>query len=96
MSVKAVHLTKDEFRATKQPGSFFVTEPGSDREQFFWYRCPCGCGRQGALSVGNGFKPADPPSWLWDGSLEAPTLTPSIDHRGHWHGWLISGEWKVC
>ena len=32
--------------------------------------------------------------WEWDGSMEAPTLHPSIDDRseGGWHGWLKGGR----
>jgi len=32
-----------------------------------------------------------PPVWQWDGNKEAPTLTPSIDVHGIWHGWLRGG-----
>jgi hypothetical protein len=37
--------------------------------------------------------------WSWDGNREAPTLSPSILHRGNgrqqpatWHGYLRAGE----
>lgn len=29
--------------------------------------------------------------WGWDGNIEAPTLTPSINCIGHWHGWVRNG-----
>ena len=35
------------------------------------------------------------PAWVWNGSLYAPTLVPSIDSeggRGKWHGYLRDGE----
>lgn len=32
------------------------------------------------------------PVWQWDGNREAPTLTPSINVVGRWHGWLRNGE----
>lgn len=35
---------------------------------------------------------AVPPVWTWDGNKEAPTLTPSIDVIGVWHGWLRAGK----
>lgn len=54
--------------------------------------CPCRCGSTGALS----FKPANSPSWLWDGKRDAPTLTPSVWDKGHWHGWLKAGVWESC
>lgn len=30
--------------------------------------------------------------WGWDGNEEQPTLDPSIDYPGHWHGFLRSGR----
>lgn len=53
------------------------------------YVCPCGCGETGALA----FRPAPSPSWEWDGNREAPTLSPSVHHVGHWHGYLRGGFW---
>jgi hypothetical protein len=32
------------------------------------------------------------PVWKWDGNKEAPTLTPSIDVHGVWHGFLTNGK----
>ncbi len=94
MTVRAVNLTKEQFRAENKPGSFFVTLPDANSERGFWYRCPCGCGRQGRLAVGENFKPSDGPSWNWNGSTERPTLRPSMNHVDHWHGFLTDGEWR--
>lgn len=92
--VPAQHIADlGALRARKVAGSFHLEPPDEDQEQWFWYVCPCGCGQIGPINVGNGFKPENRPSWTWDGSLEAPTLTPSIHHRGHWHGWLRAGVW---
>jgi hypothetical protein len=96
MTVASHIADRDEFCRRLEPGSFWVGEPDSDGERSFWYVCPCGCGRRAPLTVGENFKPADRPSWNWNGSLEAPTLTPSVHHVGHWHGWLTDGIWKVC
>jgi len=95
--VKATHIAdRDEFTRAQIPGSFWVSEADSDRERFFWYFCPCGCGRRAPLIVGLGFKPPDGPSWEWNGSTEAPELTPSVNHVGHWRGWLRGGVWRPC
>jgi hypothetical protein len=99
--VAARHIPeKSEFQADcgmgRIPGSFRVGEPDSDREQTFWYVCPCGCGNVGPLTVGNGFKPDGSPTWRWNGSLDNPTLQPSVWWKGHWHGWLTDGVWKSC
>lgn len=34
----------------------------------------------------------DPNRWLWDGNKEAPTLSPSINVIGRWHGFLRAGK----
>jgi len=94
---KAAHIADwDQWDETGEAGSFSLGDPDGKGERDLWYRCPCGCGTQSVLRVGTGFKPDASPSWRWNGSLESPTLTPSVHHVGHWHGWLTDGEWKVC
>lgn len=34
----------------------------------------------------------DTTCWQWDGNREAPTLTPSVNVIGHWHGYLRVGK----
>ncbi|MCV0384907.1 MAG: hypothetical protein K5821_00515 [Nitrobacter sp.] len=89
---------QDDFGIGRVPGSFRVNDPDSDGEQTFWYVCPCGCGSLAPLTVGNGFKPTNAgyATWQWDGSLDRPTLHPSVHHVGHWHGWLRNGVWESC
>jgi hypothetical protein len=94
--VEAKHFADwDAFDAAGVPGSFSVCEPDAGGVRDFWYRCPCGCSAQGVLRVGQGFKPAEGPSWNWNGSTAAPTLNPSVNHVGHWHGWLRDGRWEL-
>ncbi|OJU12767.1 MAG: hypothetical protein BGN85_08890 [Alphaproteobacteria bacterium 64-11] len=78
----------------KQSGAFKYFKAGDRYPAGMIYSCPCGCGARGALR----FRPAEPahPSWEWDGNMEAPTLSPSVHHVGHWHGWLQGGVWKSC
>ena len=94
--VTAKLFDKDEFHARRQAGSFYLGDQDTDGEISFWYCCPCGCERVGLLTVGNGFKPEDGPSWSWNGSDEKATLLPSVHHVGHWHGWLTDGIWISC
>lgn len=76
----------------ERPGAFdFYTAEGRERAGMI-YICPCGCGATGALA----FRPARSPSWEWDGNEEAPTLSPSVHHVGHWHGYLRAGIWESC
>jgi hypothetical protein len=35
--------------------------------------------------------PDAPHVWGWNGHLERPTLTPSIDCKGCWHGFITDG-----
>lgn len=103
--VKATHFAdKTAFHDQRVAGSFRVSQPQKphpwsdpeDADQQFWFFCPCGCGHLTWLDVGNGFKPANGPSWEWNGSIDSPTLTPSVHRVGHWHGWLRGGVWVSC
>ena len=31
-------------------------------------------------------------SWDWDGNRERPTITPSVNCKDCWHGWIRNGE----
>tara|TARA_R110000744_G_scaffold78295_16_gene154378 strand:+ start:1186 stop:1479 length:294 start_codon:yes stop_codon:yes gene_type:complete len=80
-----------------EPGSFCLEPRQMSGLYEFRYICPCGCGVVGRLLVGEGFKPGgDRPSWIWNGSKSAPTLNPSVNHEGHWHGWLRDGHWVLA
>lgn len=35
-------------------------------------------------------------SWQWDGNEDEPTLTPSINCVGVWHGWVTKGKLVSC
>jgi hypothetical protein len=78
------------------PGAFSYWTDSSGTIRGMMYRCPCGCTRLGGLAF-------NPPTeddlkysratWNWNQNKEAPTLTPSIHHVGHWHGFLTNGIW---
>ncbi len=66
------------------------------------YGCPRGKGHCGAVVICNGPKPPSFKVWGWDGNIEKPTLTPSINCLAHgpdgekyagcgWHGFVRSG-----
>ncbi len=82
----------EEVKAAPGAFEFFVSRESNGAPAGMLYCCPCGCGRVGALA----FKPAPSPSWHWDGNREKPTLSPSVHHVGHWHGWLRDGVWVSC
>lgn len=95
MTLRAIHFPEfEEFRDKAMPGSFHVEYRKA--ATYFWYCCPCGCGSIARLTVGLRHKPEANPSWRWNGSLSEPTLTPSVHHIGHWHGWLRDGYWSAA
>lgn len=79
------------------PGAFgYYVHGGSEDYRGMIYRCPCGCGRLGALPfhpLGGDDKKHYRDGWHWDGNRDKPTLTPSVHHVGHWHGYLRDGFW---
>lgn len=95
------HMAEEPHR----PGGFSVQpKPEGDGRAFWgWIRfwCPCGCGSFSRLPIGRGVKPARgvdaggiAATWEWDGDRERPSLSPSINHIGHWHGYLTRGWFR--
>lgn len=109
--IKGTFLPPEEFwddgMRCRVPGSILrnsLTDPDDNPPEgveHWYYACPCGCGAAGGLYVAVGIKPPSP-SWLWNGSTDAPVLSPSVHHIGHWHGWLGGsggeqpGKWISC
>lgn len=74
---------------------FQVEETSQGTEERFYFRHPHGNapysrGEAMHLPICTGTKV--PSRWLWDGNRESPTITPSIDIKGIWHGWLTAGK----
>jgi hypothetical protein len=78
--------------------------PGPGQVGRLSFGCPRGTGHCGAVVIGNGHKPPGEKTWRWDGNVEAPTLTPSINCLAHdpkdasvkyagcgWHAHLTAG-----
>lgn len=66
-----------------------VTKPNGQRR--FWFVCP-GCKTIASIAL-RPVVDGSAQSWDFDGNMEAPTLLPSVNHVGCWHGWLRAGEW---
>ena len=74
----------------ERQGQFDVTtEPSGQR--LFWFVCPGRCKSLSAIAL-RPVVDGSAQSWDFDGNLDAPTLNPSINHVGCWHGWLRTGE----
>jgi len=83
---------EDIDQVAAHPGAFEFFKSGDRYPAGMIFSCPCGCGARSSLD----FRPHASPSWDWDGNWEAPTLSPSVHHVGHWHGWLRAGIWESC
>ena len=66
----------------------------SHDEVNLWFRYPDPNGEERGEPVRINIRPTEkePQCWQWDGNREAPTLTPSINVIGRWHGWLRAGK----
>jgi hypothetical protein len=88
---------REEFERARSPGSFRLEQRKRQDLYEMIYFCPCGCGTENRLLVGDGHKPDGArPSWRWNGLRSEPTLHPSVHMVGHWHGWLRGGYWETC
>ena len=83
------------FHVTKEHLYLFLRYPISDDEWNKWY----GFSREEAPEFNRGDVVSLPlsgdntkPVWQWDGDRNFPTLTPSINVIGRWHGWLREGQ----
>lgn len=96
-TIRALHFSdRAEFLKARHRGSFHL-EPRQMPGLFeLHYFCPCGCGLENRLLVGEGHKPGGArPSWIWNGSKAEPTLKPSVNMIDHWHGYLRDGYWET-
>lgn len=83
-----------------QPGDWCL-QPEDDGSAMFSYLAPdgvlnsSGVGNYDHLWVHTGDKRVG--FWQWDGNVDAPTIAPSILHRGasSWHGFFEGGQWRT-
>lgn len=83
----------DRYRAAPRGAYEITTEANGQRR--LWYRCPGVCGAIAPLAL-RPVVDATGHSWDWDGNAQAPTLSPSINHVGCWHGWLRAGMFTLA
>lgn len=78
------------------PGACQWSEDQSGETAGLHFVCPCGCGKTHAVTVNKGKKVEH--AWEWNGDLEKPTLTPSIQCLSacRWHGYLTNGVFRPC
>lgn len=65
-----------------------------------WFWCPgCEGYHMVPVSVGTRRHPGTThkdKTWLWNGSVDKPTLTPSVNHPGVCHFFITDGVVKYC
>lgn len=91
----------ERFEEQTQPGDFRWAAFENGQPARIMFRCPCGCGDMfGAVC-----QPAVAEGWIFSGTLDRPTLRPSLDfkdktdptcRRSHWHGYLTDGVFTHC
>lgn len=92
--MKAIHTPGlSQFPDHPPEGAFEVAADPSGQRRF-WFVCP-GCKLIAAIAL-RPVVDGSPQSWEFDGNVEAPTLRPSINHVGCWHGWLTAGQFTAC
>jgi hypothetical protein len=84
----------DPFEGEVKPGDFCW---GADEEgdtRYLYIVLPSD-NRPTAIKVHRG-APGGNRIWGWDGNEDKPTLAPSIDWSGRWHGHLVAGRLVSC
>ncbi|SRR5579885_1606349 len=98
-SVNKLEGNLDDLARWKRPdlpaGSACWAKGTDDQIAALRFTCPCGCGDVCTVPVRPGYTNTH---WNWDGNLELPSLTPSIQRLGdcRWHGYLTKGEFVTC
>lgn len=84
-------------RISKEAGAFCVFEGPMESGWYFAFTCPCGCGDQDIIPIKKGPQENAGHRWGWDGNVEAPTLTPSIQRNTpcQWHGYMRAGKFVL-
>lgn len=78
-----------------QPGEFQFRREGEDAANVrIVFGCPLRPGSSCSVPVRGESLPNGAGPWGWDGNLESPTLTPSINCVGGcgWHGFITAGQ----
>ena len=89
-SVDCVRLSGEVFpEGLLSPGQFVWSEARDNRRTL--YIVLPGSNYPLAIDVNLGFA-GGYRVWGWDGNEEKPTLSPSIDWPGKWHGHLVAGR----
>lgn len=87
---------KDSAGHLIEKGEFRITTDEATSQRWFWFKCPGACGVTAAVALRPVVAPGTHQSWELSGTEDAPTLQPSINHVGCWHGWLRNGVFSLA
>ena len=90
-----VDISDSDFVTTLKPGDFCVDDKVTGGQRYFWFCCPGPCRQVAAIALRPVVSPISQDSWELSGTPDAPTLSPSINHVGCWHGWLRDGVFSL-
>jgi len=80
----------------KELGDWYIRDMGEGREKHMIIMLPRPAGLCELLIAPS---PETSPAcarWQWNGSVDKPTLTPSVNVVGCWHGWIQDGQMVAC
>ncbi len=86
MNIKARRCAVQDGIYSQGPGAYYI----NDERTMIWLVLP---------RVGTPIRlplTGDPPRWTFTGTADNPSLTPSINVPGIWHGHLTNGEFIEC
>lgn len=90
MNTSSIETRRVKFGEMSQPGDFTFDDDFS--HIYLWLP---GLNGPESLQIQRGESDKDR-IWGWDGNEDKPTLTPSIQTIGHWHGFLRAGRLESC
>lgn len=90
MNTESVDGRKVEFGLMEKVGDF--TFDAEHKHIYVWLP---GSSGPDAIQIQKG-DAGGPRIWGWDGNEEKPTITPSINATGQWHGYMRAGKLVSC
>ncbi len=92
MNTDTIKCRKVEPGHFEQPGDFCIEERAGTAYLYIVFP---GMTVPDAIEIKRGAQ-GGPRVWGWDGNKDAPTLTPSLNLIGVWHGYLKAGVLESC
>jgi hypothetical protein len=82
------------FDSLEQDGDWYI-KPNEFEGGLLYLHCQLPGANFCAIPIQRG-PHSSPEPWGWDGNEDAPTITPSINLVGYWHGFFEKGYFRSC